>query len=165
MLDNTASTFAVVDQPQLQGGTSRRTLALGGMASAIAGLMAAMPINQAAAANANTGGSDLALIQLSAALVAARRDRAALQARMFNLLPGDPVHDRTFDRIVALDTEADRLAGQIAKLPARTREGVQARATAVHALLPMDFGVADLVPVDWHKGMLNALLRDVMGRA
>lgn len=165
MLDITDTTPAGADQPQSQGTTSRRMLALGGMATAIAGLMTVMPIDPATAANANDDGSDLVLIQLCSRVVAVRRDQGALQARMFDLQPDDLVHDVTFNHILALDDEAKQLAGQIAKLPARTQLGVQARAAAVHALLPMDFGVEDLVPIDWHKGMLDALLRDVMGRA
>lgn len=165
MLTNNNTTPASADQPQSHGSTSRRTPALGGMATAIAGLMSVMPVDPAAAANANEDGSDLVLIQISARVVAVRRDRSALQARMFDLLPADPIHDTTFNRILALNAEADRLARQIAKLPARTQLGVQARAAAVHALMPMDFGIDDLVPIDWHHGMLDALLRDVMGRA
>ncbi len=162
---STDTTTASADQPQSRGAPSRRTLALGGMTTAIAGLMSVMPVDTAAAANANEDGSDLVLIQLSARVVAVRRDRSGFQARMFDLLPADPVHDTTFNRILALDAKTDRLAGQIAKLPARTQLGVQARAAAVHALLPMDFGIDDLVPINWHGGMLDALLRDVMGRA
>ena len=165
MLNTTDTTPAGADQQQTHGATTRRTLALGGMATAVAGLMGVMPIDPPTAANANEDGSDLVLIQLSARIVAIRRDRGALQAWMFDLLPADPVYDTTFNRILALDAEADRLAGQIAKLPARTQLGIQARAAAVHAMQPMDFGIDDLVPIDWHKGMLDALLRDVMGRA
>ena len=165
MLNTTDTTRPGADQQQSHGTIARRTLALGGMATAIAGLMDVMPIDPAAAANANEDISDLVLIQLSACIVAIRRDRSALQARMYDLLPVDPVHDTTFNAILTLDDEADRLAGQVAKMPARTQLGIQARAAAVHAMQPMDFGIDDLVPIDWHRGMLDALLRDVMGRA
>ncbi len=165
MLDTTNNTPSVADQPQSPGITTRRTLALGGMATAIAGLMGVMPIDPATAANANEDGSDLVLIQFCSRIVAARKEQSSLQQIMYDLLPADPLHDSTFSRIQVLDARADKLARQVAKLPARTLLGIQARAAAVHAMQPIDFDIRDWAPLDWHQGMLDALLRDVMGRA
>ena len=169
MLDSTDTTTSGADQRQSRSTTSRRMLALSGMATAIASLMGVMPIEPAAAANANANsdadGSDLVLIQLCARIVAARKEQSSLQAVMYDLLPVDPAHDMTFSRIQVLSGRADKLARQVAKLPARTPSGIQARAAAVHAMQPIDFDINDWAPLDWHQGMLDALLRDVMGRA
>ena len=80
---------------------------------------------------------------------------------MFDRLPDDPDYDMVSRRIQELHDEANQLAGRVAELQARTAEGVQARAAAIKALMPMDYDIEDMVPIDWHQGMLNALLRDL----
>ena len=54
-----------------------------------------------------------------------------------------------------------RLAKRIAKLPAYTLAGIRARASAVPAAMPIDYGIGDSIPIDWHHGMLDTLLRDL----
>jgi hypothetical protein len=30
--------------------------------------------------------------------------------------------------------------------------------------MPVDHAISDCIPIDWHKGVLDALLRDLSGR-
>ncbi len=167
MLDTSDNTPACADQPQSHGTTGRRMLALGGMATAIAGLMGVMLIDPAVAANANADadGSDLVLVQLCARIVTDCSQQAALQTWMYGLLPDDDDYDMVSRRILELDDETRQLAVRVGKLPAHTAEGIQARAAAIKALMPVDFDLADWVPINWHGGMLDALLRDLTREA
>lgn len=167
MLNSTDTTPAAVDQPQSHGVTSRRTLALGGMAAVITGLVATPSIELPAPANtdASVDSIDLALIQLCDRIVAVRGEQDRFQEVMYDLMPGTPDHDPTWHRIWALNDRAYVLAEQIGRLPARTVAGVQARAAAVQVMMPVDHGDEQDVPINWHRGMLDALLLDVMGRA
>lgn len=166
MLDTNHNTKAAADQPQLHGAT-RRMLAFGGIATAVSGLIAASSIAPAAAADdyENVESIDAALIQLCTRIVADCRQQAALQEWMFDLLPDDDDYDVVSRRIQDLDDETRHLAARVGKLPARTAEGIQARAAAIMAMMPVDFGLADWVPINWHAGMLDALLCDLTGRA
>ena len=167
MLNITDTTLPGVDQPQSPG-TTQRTLAFGGVTAVIAGLVAAPSIEfpTHASSNANVDTIDLALIQLCDSIVAVREEETRLQEVMYDLIPDTPDHDPTFDRIVVLGGRASVLAEQIGRLPpACTIAGIQARAAAVQAMMPVDHGDEQNVPINWHRGMLDALLRDVMGRA
>ena len=141
-------------------------LALGGVASAIAGLVTPSPATPAGAAAVGLDeGPDQVLMQLCGWIVADCKQQAALQIWMFDLRPDDPDYDMVSRRIQELDDEARQLAERIGKLPACTPEGIRARAAAIKALMPEDFEIGDLVPIDWHGGMLNALLLDLLGSA
>lgn len=168
MLNTTDTTFPGTDQHQSPGATRRRTLALGGLASAIAGLVtlsSATPAIAGAELLTTDDDPDLELKQLCARIVSDCKQQSILQEQMYDLVPYDPDYDRILSRIQELDDEARQLAERVGKLPAHTPEGIQARAAAIKALLPTDFEIGDLVPIDWHRGMLDALLRDVVGRA
>lgn len=165
MLNVNDNTKAGADQSQSHGAT-RRTLALGGIAAAVAGLIAVPSIALVATdITANVESIDLVLIQLCAQIVAGCKQQAALQEWMFDLLPDDDDYDMVSRRILELDDETRHLAVRVGKLPARTTEGIQARAAAIKAMMPVDFDLADWVPINWHRGMLDALLRDLAGRA
>jgi hypothetical protein len=73
--------------------------------------------------------------------------------------------DRNWARANARGAFGRRLAKRIAKLPAHTTAGIRARAAAVQAAMPIDHGIDDNIPIGWHHGMLDALLRDLSGRA
>lgn len=165
MLDSTNTTNLGANQPQSRGGAGRRTLALGGMATIVAGFAAVPSIEFPAPANtdANVGSIDLVLIQLCDRIVAVRGEQDQLQQVMYDLLPDNPEHDPSWHRIRALDARANVLAEQIGRLPARTMAGVQARAAALKVMMPVDYedDCETNVPINWHCGMLDALLRDL----
>lgn len=166
MLNTTDTTSPGTDQHQSPVATRRRTFALGSMASAVAALVTLSPTTPvAAAAVVPDEGPDQVLVRLCGWIVADCKQQAVLQTWMFDLRPDDPDYDMVSRRIQELDDEARQLAERVGKLPARTPEGIQARAAAIKALMPVDFEIDDLVPINWHQGMLDALLRDVMGRA
>lgn len=165
MLTTSDTTTPGADLSQSQGASTRRTLALGGMAAVITGLAAAPSIEFSTPANtnANVDSIDLVLMHLCNSIVAVRGEQDRLQEIMYDLMPDTPDHDPTWHRIRALDVRAYQLAEQIGRLPARTTAGVQARASAIRAMMPVDYedDCETRVPINWHRGMLDALLRDL----
>lgn len=165
MLNTVDTTPESADQPQSRGAPSRRTLALGGMVAIVAGIVAVPSIEFLVPANtdANVDSIDQALIQLSDRIVAVRGKQDQLQELLYDLLPDNPDHDPTWHRVRELNDRAHTLAERIGRLPARTTAGVQARAAAIKAMMPIDYedDHETQVPIDWHRGMLDALLRDL----
>lgn len=104
--------------------------------------------------------ADADLMRLCRRAVAAYDEERALVNAGADLAPGPD-----FDRIAALAQKqgenANRLAKRIALTPAKTLAGVRARAAVVRAAMPVDHAIGDSIPIDWHKGMLDALLRDM----
>ena len=74
-----------------------------------------------------------------------------------------------FDQNLALaNAKADLASGlaeRIAKTPANTMAGIRARVSAIQEAMPIDYGIGDTIPFDWHHGMLDALFRDLKGSA
>ena len=95
--------------------------------------------------------------------VVAYREASALMNAGADLRPG-----AEFDSIALLaqrrSEEGSRLAKRIAKMPALTFAGVRARASVVQAAMPVDHVISGWITIDWHKGVLDALLRDLSGR-
>jgi hypothetical protein len=106
------------------------------------------------------GEPDAELIRTCTRAVATSREARALRDATTDLLPGPD-----FNRISSLAQkrreESSRLAKRIAKMPARTLAGARARASVVSAAMPVDYAIGDTIPIDWHHGMLDALLRDL----
>jgi hypothetical protein len=90
-------------------------------------------------------------------------ERDALMVRAETVLPGAQF-DRIWSRVMAKTSEAGRLTADIAKMPAHTMSGIRGRAAALQAIMPVDHGIDDSIPIDWHRGLLDALLRDLDGR-
>jgi hypothetical protein len=111
------------------------------------------------------GEPDAELIRACTRAVATSREARAIMIAGTESPPGPD-----FDRISSLAEkrakESRGFAIRIAKMPARTLAGVRARASVVRAIMPVDYAAGDTIPIDWHNGVLDALLRDLdAGRA
>jgi hypothetical protein len=104
-----------------------------------------------------------ALIRLCDKVRVLGLERDALLIRGAPMTPGAQF-ERVWSRAKAKTDEAQRLAGAIAKMPAHTFDGVKARASALQAIMPVDYSIGDSIPIDWHRGLLDALLQDIAGR-
>ena len=137
MSDLVHNTPSDVEQPQSHGITSRRVLALGGVVTAVAGLIGVVPTKPAVAGvDLDTDSPDLVLVQLCARIVADRKQQDSLTEQMFDLLPGDSNCDMVERQLYELDDETRQLALLVGELPALTTQGVQARAAAIKAMMP-----------------------------
>lgn len=115
----------------------------------------------ALAADPGAASSDWMLVQLSARIVAARQEEKDLLGYSVDVPDNDPNRRVVLSRIDALSAEAKQLAQRIGKILAYSAAGVQARATAIQAMMPTDYAEGEQVAIDWHEGMLDTLLREL----
>ena len=155
---------------RLSSATRREMLEAAGGAGLLAIAAAAFTIPERTLPHAiPPRGADAQLVALSSELVSLERERRLIGHLYAHTPVGTPTLWELGARKAAMQADCNRLARQVGQLPtARSPDGVRARAAALRAVQVQDDGDGpdgdgelDLIRIDWHQGLLDALMRDL----